>query len=361
LPPPGPRPPSEGLGDHRTPRRSRRAGSLGEHDAAFRGARGETVERVGGLFEGEHPLVDHGPVLLIGLFVLDLLVVHPFVDGNGRVARALTNALLADVGYGVGRWVSLEQLIAEDADEYYASLLTSTQGWHDGSADVWPWLAYFVRIVARAYERFTQRAASWRTSGSKQDRVREYVLYHAAPIFRIADIRAALPGISDQTIRLALDTLKREGAVTAEGTGRSATWRRTIRDCRDPASLIPGHPPARRSPLRRLDRLSEDTWQNIEFALPFLREVIALGLPLTAVSKWYHRRAVNVLRTLVPELESFNALSWEPSYFGAPITRQNWPETPERRQKILREWHEVARRVADGSFRQATVVDGAWR
>jgi Fic family protein len=181
----------------------------------------------------------HHPVLLIGLFVLDLLVVHPFVDGNGRVARVLTNALLADVGYGVGRWVSLEQLIAEDADEYYASLLTSTQGWHDGSADVWPWLTYFVRIVARAYERFTQRAASWRTSGSKQDRVREYVLYHAAPIFRIADLRAALPGISDQTIRLALDTLKREGAVSSEGTGRSATWRRTTQAQRRRPVAVP--------------------------------------------------------------------------------------------------------------------------
>ncbi len=168
----------------------------------------------------------HHPVLLVGLFVLDFLVIHPFVDGNGRVARVLTNALLAEAGYGVGRWVSLEQLIAEDADEYYARLLTSTHAWHENEADVWPWLAYFVRIVARAYERFTQRAASSRTSGSKQDRVREYVLHHAAPVFRIADIRAALPGISDQTIRLALDALKHEEAVIPEGTGRSATWRR---------------------------------------------------------------------------------------------------------------------------------------
>ena len=168
----------------------------------------------------------HHPVLLVGLFVLDFLVIHPFIDGNGRVVRVLTNALLAEVGYGVGRWVSLEQLIAEDADGYYASLLTSTQGWHEDNTDVWPWLTYFVRIVARAYERFAARAASSRTIGSKQDRVREYVLHHATPVFRIADVRAALPEISDQTIRLALDTLKRDGAVTPEGTGRSATWRR---------------------------------------------------------------------------------------------------------------------------------------
>jgi len=54
----------------------------------------------------------HHPVLLIGLFVLDLLVIHPFEDGNGRVARALTNALLIDAGYTVSRYVSLEHAIA---------------------------------------------------------------------------------------------------------------------------------------------------------------------------------------------------------------------------------------------------------
>jgi len=44
------------------------------------------------------------PSCLVGLFVLDLLVIHPFEDGNGRVARAVTNALLADAGYDVVRY-----------------------------------------------------------------------------------------------------------------------------------------------------------------------------------------------------------------------------------------------------------------
>lgn len=169
---------------------------------------------------------DHHPILLIGLFVLDLLVIHPFTDGNGRVARALTNALLVEAGYEVCRWVSLEQLIAETADRYYETLLESTHDWHDDGADPWPWLSYFARTVAHAYEVFAERAASDRSGGTKQERVRRHVLEHAPPIFRLADIRMALPGISDQTIRLVLDQLKADGTVTPDGTGRSAAWRK---------------------------------------------------------------------------------------------------------------------------------------
>lgn len=88
----------------------------------------------------------------------------------------------------------------------------------------WAWLTYFVEVLARAYERFEQRAASDRTTGTKQDRVREYVLEHAPQIFRIADVRLALPGVSDPTIRLALEQLKSEGSVKPEGRGRSAMW-----------------------------------------------------------------------------------------------------------------------------------------
>jgi Fic family protein len=166
----------------------------------------------------------HHPVLLVGLFVLDLLTIHPFADGNGRVVRALTNVLLDDAGYTIGRYVSLEQLIAESADDYYAALLASTHGWHDQQNDPWPWLAYFVDILVRGYQRFEQRAASDRSAGTKQDRVREYVLDHAPQLFKIADVRVALPGVSDPTIRLTLEQLKREGVVRPDGRGRSAVW-----------------------------------------------------------------------------------------------------------------------------------------
>jgi Fic family protein len=170
---------------------------------------------------------EHHPVLLSGLYILDLLVIHPFEDGNGRVARLLTSAMLSGHGYTVGRYVSLEQAIAESADAYYQALLDSTHGWHEGAADPWPWLGYFTSVIAGAYSVFADRAAAAQTPGTKQQRVREHVLRRAPVTFRLADIRTAVPGISDQTIRLALEQLRKEGKVRADGTGRSATWTRT--------------------------------------------------------------------------------------------------------------------------------------
>ena len=169
---------------------------------------------------------EHHPVLLTGLFILDLLVIHPFEDGNGRVARALTSALLIDRGYTVGRYVSLEQAVYDSSDAYYRALLESTHSWHDGAADPWPWLEYFTTVIADAYVVFADRAAAAKAPGTKQQRIREHVLRHAPTTFRLADIRTAMPGVSDQTIRLVLDQLRNEDLIQVDGTGRSATWTR---------------------------------------------------------------------------------------------------------------------------------------
>jgi uncharacterized SAM-binding protein YcdF (DUF218 family) len=110
----------------------------------------------------------------------------------------------------------------------------------------------------------------------------------------------------------------------------------------------------------RHEESSANTWQNVEFALPFLREALESGLPITAVCKWYHRRAIHALKTLVPGIGGFYAITWEPIYDGKLVTRTDWPLIPSGRRRVVREWDEIPRRVAEGSFAEASIVDGVW-
>ena len=169
----------------------------------------------------------HHRVLLAGLFALDFLTIHPFVDGNGRLSRLLSTYQLVQAGYGVGRYVSLERLVYDRRDEYYDALGASTGGWHQSAHDPWPWLSFFVDILASAYEDFATRAAEHRSGVTKQERVRNFVLNHAGGSFEIADIRRAVPGVSDPTLRLVLRELKDSGLVVPSGVGRGTRWTRT--------------------------------------------------------------------------------------------------------------------------------------
>ncbi len=165
------------------------------------------------------------PLLIIAAVALDLLCIHPFTDGNGRVARLATTHLLQRSGYGVGKYVSVEQLIYETKDEYYQALQASTKSWFDdGQHTVWPWTGYLLGRLAAAHTRFGTRVAAGTSGGTKQDRVRDFVLLHAPTPFTIADIRRAVPGISDNTIRLVLGELRNQELIANDGTGRSASW-----------------------------------------------------------------------------------------------------------------------------------------
>jgi Fic family protein len=175
------------------------------------------------------------PILLIGLLVLDFLAIHPVADGNGRLARLLTTHALLQQGYGVARYVSIEQRMFDTKNAYYAALFASQRHWHDSAHDAWPWAEYLVAILEGAYDDFESKVAARRglAAMSKRVRVREFVLHHGNDTFRLRDLRAALPGISDPTLRLALSDLRREGLVELDtsigGSGRNATWRRTDR------------------------------------------------------------------------------------------------------------------------------------
>lgn len=166
------------------------------------------------------------PVLLLGLFVLDFLAIHPVLDGNGRISRLLTVHELLRLGYGIARYVSVEQVTFESKNSYYDALEASQSGWHEGAHDPWPWLSYFVAVLAEAYDQFESKIAAARHfDGSKTEQARHYVLHEAPETFRFAEAVAALPGISPATLRAVLNQLRQENKFTAT-RGPQAVWQR---------------------------------------------------------------------------------------------------------------------------------------
>jgi len=169
----------------------------------------------------EHPME---PLVVVPLAVLDFLCIHPFTDGNGRVARLLTLLLLYHHGIEVGRYISLERIFEESREAYYDTLERSSLGWHEAAHDAMPWIGYFWGVLIRAYREFERRVGTIRNGrGGKSERVRDAVCRRNAP-FAISDIVVDCPGVSLETIRSVLRKMRDEGLLTLEGRGRGSRW-----------------------------------------------------------------------------------------------------------------------------------------
>lgn len=169
------------------------------------------------------------PLLLIPLYVLDFLCIHPFLDGNGRLARLIALLLLYHHGYEVGRYVSLERIIEQTKESYYDTLYQSSQGWHESRQDVLPWVEYFLSTMLAAYAEFESRFGKVsKGRGSKTDTVKNAIDGFVAD-FSLTDIEKACPLVSRDMIRRVLFDLKKEGLVVCLGRGPSARWRKSVK------------------------------------------------------------------------------------------------------------------------------------
>jgi Fic family protein len=164
------------------------------------------------------------PLLATACLVLDFLCIHPFRDGNGRVARLLTLLAAYHHGYEVGRYVSLERIVEQSRQEFYDTLGASSSGWHDGRHDVLPWFNYLLTVFRTAYREFEDRAARQRpTRGAKAELI-AYALESLTGPFGIADVERLCPNVSRDMIRVVLRRWKREGRLAIVRRGRDARW-----------------------------------------------------------------------------------------------------------------------------------------
>ena len=157
---------------------------------------------------------------LIPMFILDFLCVHPFNDGNGRMSRLLTLLLLYRAGYTVGKYISIEKLIADSKETYYEVLQESSYDWHEGKNDYAPFVRYILGVVVAAYREFDSRASLIIDSDlSKPDRIREVIKGRIGPITK-TEIMKECPDISQVTVQRALSDLLKSEQIIKLGGGR---------------------------------------------------------------------------------------------------------------------------------------------
>ena len=96
-------------------------------------------------------------LILIPMFILDFLCIHPFNDGNGRMSRLLTLLLFYKAGYIVGKYVSMEMLIERTKETYYEALQASSTEWHENENNYEPFVKYYLGIMIKAYNEFESR------------------------------------------------------------------------------------------------------------------------------------------------------------------------------------------------------------
>ena len=168
------------------------------------------------------------PLLLIPLFILDFLCIHPFRDGSGRMSRLLTLLLLYRAGYIVGKYVSIEKMIEHTKETYYEALYQSSSGWHEGKNDDISFVSYLLGVILASYREFSQRIQLLSVSSlSKPDRIRAVIKSTLGKVTK-AEILQKCPDISQVTVQRTLIELQKRGEIIKLSGGRytAYTWNR---------------------------------------------------------------------------------------------------------------------------------------
>ena len=165
------------------------------------------------------------PLLIIGNFVVEFLLIHPFEDGNGRLSRVLTNLLLLQHGYAYVPYVSHEKIIEANKIEYYLALRNSQVTFRTDQEDLTPWLSFFVRVLREQVEQALELISKTEVAkllSPQQQKVWEYILT-VSDDFTPRDIEAACE-IPRPTVSQVLEKLLKLKWIERRGLGRGTRY-----------------------------------------------------------------------------------------------------------------------------------------
>ena len=165
------------------------------------------------------------PLLMISIFVVVFLEIHPFQDGNGRLSRVLTTLLLIQAGYAYVPYSSLESVIEVNKEAYYLAL-RQTQGTIRTETPNWqPWLLFFLRSLAEQVRRLEKKVEREKIVLAALPELSLQIIEFAREHGRITMADAIrLTSASRNTLKQHLRNLVAQGNLDAHGQGRGAYY-----------------------------------------------------------------------------------------------------------------------------------------
>ena len=165
------------------------------------------------------------PLLIIAIFVVVFLEIHPFQDGNGRLSRVLTTLLLIQAGYAYVPYSSLESVIELNKEAYYLAL-RQTQGSIRTDAPNWhPWLVFFLRSLAEQVRRLEKKVERERFVLATLPELSLQIVEFAREHGRVTIGDAIkLTGVSRNTLKKHFRNLVERGHLNLQGSGRGVWY-----------------------------------------------------------------------------------------------------------------------------------------
>ncbi len=168
------------------------------------------------------------PLLINCNFIFEFLAIHPFIDGNGRLSRALTNLLLLKSGYSYTPYISLEEIIENKKIEYYQALRATQKNHGTDREDINPWIIFMLDVLieqADKAKRLMQSEDPHKLLSKNQIQI--YKLFNDNDELSVKEIDQFLDNkIPQVTIKQSLARLVKHGLLERIGAGRGSRYKK---------------------------------------------------------------------------------------------------------------------------------------
>ena len=169
------------------------------------------------------------PLLVVSIFIVKFLAIHPFQDGNGRLSRVLTTLMLLRAGYAYVPYASLESVVEENKGQYY-NALRRTQKSLDNTPDWEPWVGFFLRALKKQKTILEERVEDEKVAQVTSEELHplsEEILELFADLQRLTVSEIVERTKANRnTVKVRLRELVAEGRLELIGKGRGACYRR---------------------------------------------------------------------------------------------------------------------------------------